>query len=210
MRIISLKTPLHSFARKLLLLLIFIMLTALFSRAVNAVSLSPSSGNYGVGSTITFSIVTSSVPASSLAVQVRINVPVGGTITAYTDPAGAGWLPGLPGGCNGTAKFSVSNLCVDLTKSTDITNGESLGTFTVRFDSAGTYNIARGSDNGYLSGSTVIPQTGTVSTINVLTSLPSTSIFDNFSGISAIIFGVTLIIGGIFLKNRVGKSGFYK
>ena len=195
---------------KLILILIFIIITSLFSRTVSAVSLSPSSGSYGVGSTITFSIVSSSVPTNSGAVQLRINVPAGATITAYSDPTGAGWLPGLPGGCNGTAKFSVTSLCVDLTKSSDITNGESLGTFTVRFDSAGVYTIARASDNGYLSGSTIIPQTGTVATINILTSLPSTSIFDNFSGISAIIFGIVLIIIGIFLKSRAGKSSFYK
>lgn len=189
----------------LFLILVFFSLCGV--KIAQAVSISPTSGTYGVGSTLTFSVIASGVPSNATAVQMRINVPLGATVTSYNPPSGSTWFSSVLGCGPGNSTFTANQVCPDLVKNNPnlVVNGESLGSFTVQFNSPGTYSIARASNNGYLVGSNVVTQTGTIATISIVEGLPASSLNLNW-GIFTVIVGAVLIFTGIKIFYTVKKT----
>lgn len=193
--------------RKFIKIIAVLVVFAFTPLQVTAIAVSPSTGNYGVGSVITFNIIAKSVPSGAEGAKIRFNLSTGAEITGYTPPTGSGWS-GLaaPGGCNALENFSSSSLCPDVVKSSGtIAENESLGSVVIRFNSAGTVSFSKTSANAYLVGSDLIPDSSAGNGVySILTSLPATSIFDSIPSELLILFlGSTLIITGM----RVYKKG---
>ncbi|MBN1331786.1 hypothetical protein JW978_02770 [Candidatus Dojkabacteria bacterium] len=188
--------------KKLLPVLLIVFLVIMNIPSAQAVSLSPSSGTLPASATQRINIIASP-PSGADAVQIRLILTGSATITSYTGPTGAAWSPGPIGVCSGSTTFTSTRVCVDLANSGTITSGESLGSFTIATGAeGGSVSIARDTDNGYLVGVSIVPQTGTVGTYSIgsssLSLLPNTAIVDNpryiilMGALSLILLGVTV------------------
>ncbi len=134
-----------------------------FIASVEAVTTSPTSRTGTAGQSVTIAL-TATPQAGENAVQVRITAS-NMTITNYTPPA-SGWIV-QNADCNYPGYYNASNVCFTLGKSTDITNGESLGTITATLGSTGTATLTKASGTEYATGSGSRANTGTLVTYTI-------------------------------------------
>jgi LPXTG-motif cell wall-anchored protein len=145
----------------------FLMLfTFGFVGLVNAVSVTPSSGSLTAGATETLELIAAPTESNQNAVVLRLSV-TGMSITGYTDPSG---FLGVIGECSGGTKFTSTQICASLAKTSSITAGESLGTITVQVGNSGTATITKDTGNSYNFGTESAPDVGQAASYTITTS----------------------------------------
>jgi len=178
-----------------------------------SMTITPSTAAVAVGGTSGVFTIKAVNPPATNSFQLRINIPTSiAEFVSFTDPAGFIAL----GVCSGSSKFTPGQICVDAAKTSgNITNGETLGTFTLKWIANGTANIPFVTGNAFGdSPSTRSPFTGNGATVTVgaggnlvnppiegptIQVLPSTSL--DFSLPNAMYFiGFGLLLFGISLK----------
>ena len=166
--------------KKIFTLLSVIITSLAFASSVNAMSLSPSSGNFPSSQNKVITLKsTYSEPHS--AVQIRLTVN-NAKVTNYTSPGGS-VLPIGTCDANGASFRAVSStryeVCVNLASTAgEFSSGSSLGSITLAAlnASGGTFSITGDSDNGYLlDDDSLEPATGNLGSYNFTVSNSSTN-----------------------------------
>lgn len=172
---------------------------------LRALTLYPASGNLAPNQDTQIALVAGA-PETSVSnvtgLQVRLEVS-GAEVVGYTEPTGADWESpyGVLADCDGGTTFTSNELCFSMVKGSALTQGESLGIFTLRTGSSGTVTITKGAENGYVDPetTTIVTNTGTAATYNIssINSLPNTQI-DNYE-LFFISVGLLFIVVGLLM-----------
>lgn len=185
--------------KKFFSLLIFLILISFNTSQVNAVYVSPSTGNKLIGGEETIKVYASPVSTGDTVVRLKLNLQ-NATVLDFTTAL-------LPfGTCYPSGSTDNStDVCVDLVKTSGdpFNQGDELGSIRVKWGSAGTATITRLSGNGYYNGVTLTEQTGVAGTY-VVGNIPSTSLeLPIDSRIVLIAFGAITIFFAFYLKNNL-------
>jgi hypothetical protein len=164
----------------------------LFALSAGAVSIVPSSGSFAPGSTQTFQILASP-PAGQNAVALRLSV-TGMTITGFTDPSG---VIAVTGDCTGSVKYTSTQVCVSMAKTTDFQSGDPLGTFTATIASTGSASIVKDAGTEYSDGVGTTASTGTGGTYTISTSGSGGTTLPNTSSSGSTNTNMLLLITGL-------------
>lgn len=197
------------FNKKRIFLLTFsfvCLISLFFVTNVQAINLTPTTGNCVAGNTININITAAPVSTAD-GVQIALSLSGPGQIQFYTGPISSSWDPEVPT-CSGGTTFTANSVCADLAKNTGtVTNGESLGTIGLRCTGTGTIMISAFTDNGYLNGVTFTAFGSTAGSYSSTGTLPSTAL--NATTLSKIILGTFLIISGFSISTLVYKLNNY-
>jgi hypothetical protein len=122
-----------------------------------SMTLNPSSGTIAVSATQSIDIIAESPTSGMNTTEIRITVPSIVSIQSFTD--GPGVI--ISFGClSGSAKYSATQICATLARSSDYADGTVIASFTIQGVSNGTAAINFVTDNGYSTSSTFTEYTG--------------------------------------------------
>jgi len=164
---------------------------------VNALTLNPSSGNMGRGTTSTINIYANPGTVSDVIATMRLAFN-NATILSFTKGTSFDTALGV---CAGGATDNGTNLCIDVAKlSGTITNNELIGTMSVRWGNTdGTATIVKQTGNGYYNGTVFTSNVGTAGTYTV-GEIPRTPLEININSEIIVAFsGLTIMFAGIYL-----------
>jgi hypothetical protein len=133
------------------------------------------------------------------------------TITNFV--AASGWDTTSNGPYCGGAAYTSSKACalLGMTGGETIESGQAIGTITVKCPTSGTGTLSKTTSNIYSSNSDEVPNTGTLATFTVSTTLPNTAssddpVVNNVYPIFGIAIGLVLIILGFkYFLDRKGS-----
>jgi hypothetical protein len=188
-----------------------------------AVVITPSTGTFNIGATTTFTISTEfpeGAPTTLDGVEVYMSV-TGGTVTGFVASNNFTSPPPISE-CQGGTFYTSSLVCGGFALSSGyLTNGETLGTFTVQWSATGTATIVNTDNTSYIDSAhqQTYPDAGTVGTFTIVSAdttitptatitptggrVPETGIADDGG---AIVVGVVVILSGIVLYNYSKKK----
>lgn len=163
---------------------------------------SPSSATYSPSTSHTIALTAEPNGLDQNVVVIRLQA-ANMTITDYEPPT-SGWTV-TTADCSGSVYFTTTLVCVTLGKTTDIIDGESLGTVSFTVGSSGTSTLTKITDNSYTDGVTVIEDEGLLASYVISSDLPATSIqITNTAsvGIFIILIGLGIAFYDKFLLRR--------
>jgi len=185
---------------------LIIALTSIFPIRSSALSTNPSSDDFISNSTISIDI--KAVP-QGIEDAVEVNIDARGmTIIDFAEVKGLTAI----GSCTGDTKFTPTQICVSIAKSSAFTANESIGTVVVQFGSESSADLVLASTSAYSDGFTIRSVGGSLATFvnndsSQPTNLPDKDINKDNRVIPALIGGIlvvsiVLIATYIFSKMR--------
>lgn len=147
-----------------------ILIFAIFSVSVQALTLDPSSGNKNLGDVISIDLIAKPNGTGQNAVRIRLHVD-GGEVQDFTPITDPKWL-GTISECSNNQTFDAQDLCLSMAKTSTIETGEKLGTMQVKANNTRSLTISKGNENGYTDGFNFTPDTGIAATFTVNGSAP--------------------------------------
>jgi len=186
-----------------ILFAIFSVLTIFSTSSLKAEELTPNSGNYPTGSTVTFKLTAHPNTLDENAIKIRLTVD-NMTIQDFVPVSGANWI--VTKDCSNQSYFDSTHLCLSLGKTSNIISGEDLGILILQMPSQpGVATITKDKDNAYSSSKKQTTQSGLLATFNIVSpqsyplsspiSSPITSSsnpFVNFIYVAILIIGVII------------------
>jgi hypothetical protein len=186
-------------------ILFYVFGVMIFMLSTKAYYLNPATGTMQKGGSKTISVFATPGTVTDDIVRVRMST-TNATVTAFTPGPSFTIIAGVCPPDN--ARFTGTTVCVDLGKTTPITNGELLGTFTVTWANiSGTATVTKTTDSSYYNGSVVTNSLGVAGTYTLGT-IPATPFTpDLLPEIFLATGGLGMIFIGIYLFQYLKDEG---
>ena len=179
----------------------------LLTGSIYAISITPATGSYNVGGSTNFTLTASDVTDNISAIQLRLHVE-GGTIASYATDSQHLAI----GVCLGGNSYTSTDICVDIANGSGILPGDTVGTFTVDWTTAGSFTFSKTGTN-YINGTTQesVPDDGNIGTYTILevTATPTPQILPrtaNDNNGFMILLGLMIVTIGIYTKLYIART----
>ncbi len=122
-------------------------------------------GDYTVGEQVTLSILATDIISGANAVDLDLDI-TNARVVSFAAVQSGGWDLSIPFCLNGESTTSTE-VCVAMSKSAAIVEGEKLGDLVIELTAVGQTTVVRGARYAYSEGTTKTIRTGTLYTLDV-------------------------------------------